>query len=204
MNTIHCGDRSEGESGGWRTGSSLAEGKFLTIDQDKAIVHIAAPQDDAISKLSIELNNTYIMYGKDGARGAANQAAQDSNASAYKSAGAEVQRAVTKASANYKNSTWDLVDACKKDGVKLESIAKQELPKELQGLSAAECQKIIDEKAAERSRIQAEIKELNEAREQFVTAKKKETSAAQTLDEAIVTVVREQAAEKAGIDFKKP
>ena len=204
VNTIHCGDRGQGEQGGWRTGSALAEGKFLTIDQDKAIVHIPAPQDDAISKLSIELNNTYISYGKDGARGVANQAAQDTNASAYKNAGAEVQRAVTKASANYKNSTWDLVDACKKDGVKLESIAEEELPAELQALSQTELKKVIDEKAAERTRIQAEIKTLNEQRERFVAAKKKEASAGQTLDEAIVTAVREQAAEKAGIDFKKP
>lgn len=204
INTIHCGNRGQGESGGWRTGSALAEGKFLTIDQDKAIVHIPAPQDDAISKLSIELNNTYISYGKDGARGVANQAAQDTNASAYKSAGAEVQRAVTKASANYKNSTWDLVDACKKDGIKLESIAEEELPKELQGLSKAQCEKFIDEKAAERTRIQAEIKTLNEQREKFVAEKKKANASELTLDEAIVSAVREQAAEKAGIDFKKP
>ena len=190
INTIHCGDRGQGEQGGWRTGSALA------------IVHIPAPQDDAISRLSIELNNTYIIYGKDGSRGAANQMAQDSNASSYKSAGAEVQRALTKASSNYKNSTWDLVDACKKDGVKLESIAKEELPRELQGLSKTECQKIIDEKAAERTRIQAEIKTLNEQREKFVAAKKKEASTEQTLDEAIVTAVREQATKKAGIEFK--
>jgi hypothetical protein len=203
VNTIHCGDRSEGENGGWRTGSALAEGKFLTIDQDQAIVHIAAPQDEAISKLSIELNNTYIRYGNDGARGAANQAAQDSNASSYSKTGAVIQRALTKSSANYKNSAWDLVDACKKDGVKLESIAKEDLPPELQKLSAAECRKLIDEKAAERSRIQAKIKQLNEQREEFVAEQRKEEAAEMTLDEAIVSAVREQAATKAGIDFKK-
>ena len=68
VNTIHCGSQSEGENGGWRTGAALAEGRFLTINQDKAIVHVSAPQDKEITRLSIELNNTYVTYGKDGSR----------------------------------------------------------------------------------------------------------------------------------------
>ncbi|MCB1227772.1 MAG: VWA domain-containing protein [Verrucomicrobiales bacterium] len=204
VNTIHCGHQADGENGGWRTGAALAEGRFLTINQDRAIVHVPAPQDDAITKLSIELNNTYIRYGKDGMRGCANQTAQDSNATALKEAGAAVQRALTKASANYKNSTWDLVDACKKDGVKLGSIDKETLPKELQALSEEEVQKVINEKATQREQIQAEIKKLNQERETFLAQQRKEKAQDLTLDEAISTAVREQAASKAGIAFQNP
>lgn len=201
VNTIHCGNRAEGENSGWRTGAALAEGRFLTIDQDKAIVHIEAPQDKEITRLSIELNKTYVTYGKDGARGIANQTAQDSNAFKYEKAGAAVQRALTKTSSNYKNSTWDLVDACKKDGVKLESIPAAELPEELKPLAPGARQAYIDEKAAERAKLQSDISRLNEERKKFVAEKAKEKGAEATLDNAISQVVREQAAKKA-IEFK--
>ena len=201
INTIHCGKQSEGENGGWRTGASLAEGRFLTIDQDKAIVHIEAPQDKEITRLSIELNKTYIIYGKDGARGAANMSAQDNNASTYKKEGAEVQRALTKASSNYSNTGWDLVDANKKAGLKLEKIKEDDLPAELKSLKADERQAYLDQKAAEREKIQAQIKKLNEDRQQYVTEKSRESGKEDTLDKAIVKAVREQAAKKE-IKFK--
>lgn len=201
INTIHCGKQSEGENGGWRTGAALAEGRFLTIDQDKAIVHIEAPQDKEITRLSIELNKTYIIYGKDGARGAANMSAQDNNASTYKKEGAEVQRALTKASSNYSNTGWDLVDANKKAGLKLEKIKEDDLPAELKSLKADERQAYLDQKAAEREKIQAQIKKLNEDRQQYVTEKSRENGKEDTLDKAIVKAVREQAAKKE-IKFK--
>ena len=203
VNTIHCGERQLGENGGWKSGAALAEGRFFTIDQDKAVAHIAAPQDTEIVRLSIELNRTYISYGAAGAPGAANQAAQDKNADAFAAAGSSVQRALTKTSSNYKNSTWDLVDACKKDGVKLETVREEDLPKELKDLKPEARQAYIDQKAAERQKIQTQIQELNKAREQFVAEKAKEAGKAETLDNAISTAVREQAAKKA-ITFAKP
>ena len=187
---------SDGESGGWRTGASLAEGKFLTIDQDKAVVHIEAPQDKEITRLSIQLNETYITYGADGARGKANQVAQDVNAGKFPAAGSTVQRAVTKASPSYSNAGWDLVDANQKKGLKLESLKEADLPPELKKLQPQERQAFIEEKAAERSRLQAEIQKLNEAREKHVAAKVKEKGEAETLDDAIGKAVREQAAKK--------
>jgi hypothetical protein len=201
INTIHCGNHAEGENGGWRTGAALAEGRFLTIDQDKAVVHIEAPQDKEITRLSIELNNTYITYGKDGTRGRSNQVAQDANAGRYGKAGAAVQRALTKTSSNYSNSTWDLVDATKKDGVKLESLRDEELPAELKILAPGARAAFIDQKAAERAKIQSDIKKLNEERQKFVAEKAKESGEVATLDKVIVQAVREQAAKKA-IEFK--
>ncbi len=201
VNTIHCGNQSEGENGGWRTGAALAEGRFLTINQDKAVVHIQAPQDKEITRLSIELNNTYVTYGHDGQRGASNQMAQDKNASLFEKAGAAVQRALTKTSSNYKNSTWDLVDAVKKDGVKLETMRDEELPEALKTMAPAARQNFIDQKATERTEIQAKIKELNEERKNYIAAEAKEKGQEATLDKVIVEAVREQAAKKE-IKFK--
>lgn len=201
VNTIHCGDQAQGERGGWRTAAALAEGKYLTINQDKAIVHVDTPQDQEITRLSIELNKTYISYGKDGARGMANQTAQDNNASSYKQAGSAVERAVTKTSANYKNSTWDLVDACKKDGLKLADVPEAELPAELKKMTPEERQTYVDKNAAERTEIQIKIKKLNDERQAYIAKVAKEKGQDDTLDKAMAKAVREQA-EKRGVDFK--
>jgi hypothetical protein len=129
--------------------------------------------------------------------------AQDSNAAQYKREGSEVQRAVTKASSNYYNDSWDLVDANKKRGLKLDAIKEEDLPKELKDLKPEARQAYVDQKAAERAKIQADIKRLNEEREKFVAEKTKAAGKDETLDKAIVSAVREQAAKKE-IEFKKP
>lgn len=113
VNTIHCGSDAKGVSGKWQDGALLAEGKYMVIDQNRAVVHIDAPQDKDISKLGVELNKTYIAYGASGRVAAERQNAQDANAVAFSAQGSSVNRALAKSSPNYRNSTWDLVDACK-------------------------------------------------------------------------------------------
>ena len=203
VNTVHCGPESVGANGGWRRGATLAEGKFLTIDQDQAIVHIEAPQDKEITKLSIELNQTYIIYGAKGQEGAANQMKQDGNAESKAKAGAPVQRAVSKASASYDNRNWDLVDACKKGDVKLETVKEADLPAELKKLAPDERQAYVEKKSAERMHLQAQIQQLNVERQQYVTSQQQQAPGTKdTLDSAIGKAVREQAAARAGIAFQ--
>jgi hypothetical protein len=201
VNTIHCGSQAAGEKGGWRTGAALADGRFLMIDQDKAVVHIDAPQDQEIERLSLEINKTYIQYGEKGMVGAANSIAQDNNANTYRSSGANVQRGITKSSSNYVNGSWELVDACKRNGVKLEALPEADLPEEMRKLKPEERQAYVEQKYAERQRIQAEIQRLNAERQKFLAAKAKEQGQSDTLDQAIAATVREQAA-KVKIEFK--
>ena len=52
VNTIHCGSESQGIAGNWNQGALLADGKYLVIDQNQAIVHIEAPQDKENVKLN--------------------------------------------------------------------------------------------------------------------------------------------------------
>lgn len=202
VNTIHCGEAGQGAAGGWEMGARVAEGKYLTINQDRAVVHIPAPQDDEIAKLSGELNKTYLGYGSAAPAAAAKQEAQDANSSLQKSAGAEVQRALTKASANYSNVGWDLVDACQRGGVKLEEIKAEDLPAEMQKMTPDERKAHVDAMAEQRAKLQAQIKKLNEERLKFVADKAVKTGPEQTLDQAICAAVREQAAQRS-IEFGK-
>src|SRR5688572_4967219 len=63
VNTIYCGPAEDGVATGWKNGAALADGRFMTIDHNQKIVHIDAPQDQAIAELGRRLNDTYIAFG---------------------------------------------------------------------------------------------------------------------------------------------
>jgi len=198
VNTIHCGPAAAGESTGWSDGAKLADGRAMNIDQDKAVVAVVAPQDGEITRLSQELNKTYVAYGREGKEAAERQVAQDALAAApaATAAGAPVQRAVSKANAQYQNARWDLVDASKDKNFDLEKVDEKDLPEHMRSMKPEERKAYVAEQAKKRGEIQAQINELNEARVKFVAAKQKEAAATDTLDAAMLTAVREQLAKK--------
>ena len=112
--------------------------------------------------------------------------------------GSHVQRAVTKASANYRNPSWDIVDAVREGNVKLEELKKEDLPKEMQSMTAEERKAHVKANATQRKAIQEEIRKLNEERKQYVAEemKKRSESGEQTFDAAIIKALREQAERK--------
>jgi hypothetical protein len=204
VNTIHCGPRQDGISGSWHEGAALAGGVFMIIDQDSAVRHIPAPQDKKITELGIELNKTYLGYGKLRQEAAMKQTMADRDATANAAAGAAVERAVSKASANYHNSSWDLVDAIRENKVDPAKLEAADLPESLQGLSVDELKARVQEAATRRVAIQSEIDTLNKERTAFVDAEraKQASGAGKTLDEVMVETTRSQAA-ALGYHFKK-
>ncbi len=208
VNTIHCGSEQAGISGGWKKGALLAGGKFLTIDQNRAVVHIEAPQDAQIVRLNTKLNRTYLAYGKIGASKKLDQAVQDKNAHTKAASGAAVQRAVSKGSANYWNGSWDLVDASRQNNFDITKLAKKDLPQELQSMTIEQLKAHITTMATQRAEIQKQILKLNQQRSTYVATKRKELAekegkkAEQTLDEVMSSTIRSQA-EKKGYAFEK-
>jgi hypothetical protein len=197
VNTIHCGAEREGINTKWKDGADLADGKYLVIDQNRAVVSIEAPQDKEIAKLGVELNKTYLAYGASGRGGAARQEAQDANVATLAPAtGAVAQRAVAKASVNYRNSSWDLVDAVKEQKADVAKIKTEELPAEMQKLNVEERKTYVEAKSKERAEMQAKINTLNQEREKFVAARMKEVAGTNTLDAVVISAVREQSAKR--------
>ncbi|MFH1533012.1 MAG: vWA domain-containing protein [Pseudomonadota bacterium] len=196
INTIFCGPEQEGIQGMWKDGAVLADGRFMNIDQNQAVVHIAAPQDKKIAELNAKLNTTYVAYGKEGKKAASRQMAQDANASGVSAAVAS-ERAVTKSSGFYKNAEWDLVDAAGDGTVDLESVEEEALPEEMRGLDKGKRKEFVEKKKKERETIQAEIRTLNDDRKKFVAVerKKMENSKGDSLDSALIKAVRSQAVE---------
>lgn len=194
VNTIFCGNYEQGINTYWKNGARLTGGEYMAIDHNREIVHIDTPYDEIIIKLNSKLNKTYISYGALGASKMEAQRTQDSNAMDMEEAVA-VKRAVSKSSALYKNSKWDLVDAVEDDMVEVSDIPKEDLPSELRGKSNTEIENYIDTKKAERKRIQEEIQEANKKREAFIAKNQKEGNTGE-LENAMLNAIKKQAEKK--------
>ena len=191
VNTVFCGDQRDGDAPGWKQGAVVANGRFLIINQNQAIVEVAAPQDAEIAELGQKLNSTYVPYGATGSESFERQAAQDRTSMGI-SRSNFAQRTMTKGSRAYNNSGWDLVDAYEQKTVDVKQMNDRDLPPELKGKDAAEREQWIAARKAERERIQSRIRELSVAREKFVAQAHAATGAV-TLDSAMIAALREEA-----------
>lgn len=188
VNTIFCGDKTEGINTLWKDGADYGKGKYFNIDSNQTVRYIATPYDDEITKCNVKINQTYIGYGSKGSEKKMNQEMQDRNAQGV-SVSNYAERAVSKSKAAYKNDSWDLVDKVKDDATAISKIKKEELPKELQNKSAAELKVIVAQKTKERETIQREIGELAKKRQQYIDAEAKKTKKQDDLGNTINTSI---------------
>jgi len=203
VNSIHCGAEQVGINTGWKAGPLLADGKYLVINHNKAVVHVDAPQDKEILKWNTKLNATYVPIGQVGKRRIETQQAQDELAEGAKG-NALQSRVRTKASANYWNGNWDWVDACMAKDFDWSKIKEEDLPEQMKKMTLAQRKAHIAAKRAERAKCQKKITELTKARGEFVNAKLKEMGEDEedTLNAVVVETVRLQAEAK-GYAFEK-
>lgn len=201
VNTIFCGPEQEGAATGWKEGATLADGAFLTINQNAATVAIATPQDKELVELSTKLNTTYVPFGAGGGAGGRRQMAQDANAAASPAGPtAAAERATAKASAAYSNGTWDLVDAAKDKKVDVGAMKEAELPEDMRKLDAKGREDYLASKAKERAAIQKQVADLSAARAKYLAEHAKDKEA--TLGTAVISAVYQQG-EKAQMTFDK-
>jgi hypothetical protein len=201
VNAIYCGDPVDQIAPGWREVAKIGEGEFAAIDQDKRTAVCATPYDALLGQLSTAINATYILYGRFGEAGCRNQVAQDLNNEAL-GAGNYTSRAATKASSNYRNGSWDLVDAVRSKDCDIAKLATSDLPEVMQKMTLAEREKYVAEMTAKRAEIQKQIAELTVKRNEFLAAEtaKLGLSDEGTLANAVRRAVRKQA-ERKGFTF---
>jgi hypothetical protein len=195
VNTVYCGSFDEGVSGLWKDGADRADGRYMSIDQDEAVVNITTPFDKDIVTLGDQLNGTYAGYGSSGEAMKERQAAQDSNAASM-GAEATVQRSVAKAQGAYSNSGWDLVDAVQNKAVTLGSLKDDELPAAMRKMTLPQKEKYVQGLITRRTELQEKINAANEKRRLYVAEQMKSSAGSHTLDQAILTSVRVEAAKK--------
>jgi hypothetical protein len=190
VNTIHCGNSKKGIQQFWQDAAVSGGGKYLNIDQDRQVIHVDAPQDSVIIKLSSDLNRTYLWFGEADIRGgySKNQQAQDLNAGSN-----SVSRAVTKAGKLYSNSSRDLVDSYKKNRNILAEVEENCLPDVMQTMSKGERLAHIETMANKRKEIQYEIDKLNNARLKYIETQKEKLTASKGEEDATLGDVMREA-----------
>ncbi len=196
VNSIYCGPLGDGISPAWEEVARLADGQFAAIDQDSGTLVIATPYDDRLTELSTAINSTYVPLGAAGLEGLANQAIQDDNARNQNGAAA-ASRAQTKGQGLYMCS-WDLVDACRAGGVKLQDVKADDLPENMRSMTAEDCQAYVDAMDHKRADLRAQIDAISAEREAFIAAEMKNRAIDDTkaFDNAVRRAVREQAESK--------
>jgi len=206
INTIYCGGARDGDAPGWEKFAEKCGGKYVNIDMNRAAKQkvVKTEYDDEILKLNQSLNKTYLAYGKGGREKAKNQVEQDKKAE-QASKDTALSRAQTKSSAQYRNSTWDLVDRMKEKDFDLSKMKEEDLPDELKKLEAKERPAYLKKKAEERAAIQKKMDDLSAKRRKKVDeerAKAPKSDEQKALDEALKGVVRDQAKAK-GFEIEK-
>ncbi len=204
VNAVYCGNPKPEEERTWREVAALADGQYTVIDLSGGAVTIATPFDQELNALSGKINTTYVGFGRRAADGLRKQAAADRAAESSGGAPTAAARAEAKASNNYDNRAWDLVDAAKDKAFKLDEVKDEDLPAEMKSMSAEERKAYLEAKTKERAELQAKIARLSAERQKFIDAEIKEKNLDQNkaFDQAVKKAVREQAGKK-GLEFEK-
>jgi hypothetical protein len=202
VNAIYCGNTDyQTAPPTWKEMAKLADGQYMEIAGDGGAITIATPFDARLNELNGSINKTYIGYGVAAPAAAQAQQANDTASNSFGLASGAA-RAVAKSSAQYRNSTWDLVDASREKDFDLSKIKTEELPQEMQKMSMDERKAYIETKAAERAKVQEEIKELAAKRDAFIRDEisKKGLKTDSALDESVKKSLKD-AGQKSGFQF---
>ncbi|HEX8292157.1 MAG TPA: hypothetical protein VF570_10400, partial [Pyrinomonadaceae bacterium] len=203
VNTIQCG-ADEQTRAVWQRIARLGEGQYFAIAQDGGVHTVATPYDSRLSELGNKLGATYLAYGggagEDGRRfrdeASARQVRTESAVAGAAPVVAQAERAVNKA-LNRDAYVGDLLQSIENGSVKLDEVKADDLPADLQKLSAGERRQEVERRLAERRKIRDEIVSLKKQRDDYIAAERRKHAGPQSgFDAAVASALREQLSRK--------
>jgi Mg-chelatase subunit ChlD len=204
VNTIQCGTSATTKQV-WEAIAQRGQGQYFLIPQDGGVQTIATPYDEELSQLGSRLGRTFLAYGGgagadgDNYRAARKEVAEKVEASVATLSAPEARadRTVNKA-LNSKAYIGDLLQDIENGSTKLTAVKDEDLPTELQKLSAEERAKEIEKRLAERSEIRKQILALSKQRTNYIEAQQKKSKggAQNGFDAAVSAALRQQLAKK--------
>ncbi|KPL55093.1 vWA domain-containing protein [Prosthecomicrobium hirschii] len=180
----------------WRTIAQLGHGRYIPIPQSGGVAVIETPYDQQIYQIQIQLNATVIPYGAP-ARQSEVKGKLELNRAAAPSAASDMasyaSRGVKSADRKVVTGEGDLVADLQAKRVEIETVKTEDLPADLRAVAAPERRKVVEAKAAERERLQAQLQDLVRQRDAHLeTERKKGGGAKDGFDEVVSNLVREQ------------
>ena len=201
INTVQCG-ASPRTREFWTEISRRAEGQYVALAQSGNMMAVATPFDEPLAKLNVEIGTTIVAYGSPAAQAAVREKQETIELSAF-SVAADRLAYNARSGGKVVQGSGELLDAMKAGGVTLGEVKREQLPPELQTLSETELRAKLDEKAAKRAALQAQVNELAQKRADFIAAEQKRLAAAgrgDAFDTKVAEILRAQAKKK-GISY---
>ncbi len=206
VNAIQCGNLADTATE-WQRIAQLGDGGYFQVDQAGSAVAIATPYDEPLARLSADLDDTRLYYGKAGERAAKREklaVVKESQAAA--SPAALARRAgfvVSKSGAASLVGDKELVEEVANGRVDLANLPADELPESLADLDLETQRELVSKSAAQRENLRHQIQELSAKRADYLKERvKAEGGAEDSLDHKILNVVRKQAA-GVGLSYDK-
>ena len=205
VNTVQCGDMPYTIEP-WTQIASLGEGRFFQVEQAGGAVAYTTPFDEAIAKLSAQLDETRLYYGTDEEK----ERMQEKVAATEKlhegaSVASRARRGAFNASVGGRTNLLgenELVDAVASGAVDLNELDDDALPAALKPMAPAEQEAFVAELADKRAGLQRQIQALSQDRASYLEKKVEEAGGRKdSLDQKLYDAVKEQAG-KAGLEYE--
>ena len=205
INTVECGNAPD-TSTIWHDIAAKAEGHYLQVGQSGDMQVSETPMDRDLATTNAALNATSVLYGAAAqqsaqamarmtAANAADSAAPAAAADriAYKAkaapsaaaigggAMAETLSLASPAASDVALSHGDLVDGVTENRIALKDVQLNDLPPEMQKMTAAEREQFIADRAAKRAALRKQLDKLTTDRDAYLA---KQRSAASTQPQA--------------------
>jgi hypothetical protein len=211
INTVQCGQSGE-TARTWQEVARLAEGSYMAIEQTGGMTVAATPMDAELAELNRALGGTAAREEARArqARSEVAPAAVAAERLTYKAeaasadAAAGVSLGLAGGVVGGVVGGGDLVEDERAGRAKLDALAKDKLPAEMQGLSVEQQRVYLAKKRSEREVLQGQIAELVKKRQAHVAAELKRAAAAgnkDAFDAKVAETIQAQAARK-GIHYE--
>lgn len=193
INTVQCGSNGA-TTPIWQDIASRAEGKFVAIGQTGDMQVVSTPMDKELAALNVAIGKTLAPYGA--MRTQREVAAKQAVAEAATAPAIADRLAYNSSTGKTVQGGGDLVDDLKEKRIILAQIKIEELPPEMQKLTAEQQAAYLKAKSEERAKLQGRINDLLRQRQAYILDQTRRRANVGGFDEQVQAIVAAQAKAK--------
>jgi hypothetical protein len=156
----------------WKEIALCNQGSYTQVNMNANDIVVNTPYDSVIADLSDKLDDTRLYYGNEEEKSVSFEKVSKSKLiSVAVNANIKAQRAEynsTKAGKDAYYGKKELLESYKGKSVRLDTIKKEELPDAMKNMTAAQREKFMEQKIAQRDSLNIELKKFTKQRQEFI------------------------------------
>ena len=191
VNTVQCGSLAS-TTPVWRAIAQEGGGRYAAIAQDGAMLALATPMDDELSRLNAELAATALAWGDRDAKAELADTLRRTLAAPAEAVASRLS--YLQKLGRISSGRADLVEAVERGLVSLDEVEEEALPEAMRELAPPEREALLERTRQERQVLQERVAELSREREAWLReARLRRAPEAPAFDDEVLDAVREQA-----------